>query len=531
MRSWIAALGALVALVPATLPAPARAEGPQPLALALYAPWFDDNTWNAPIVPDLPVPLFNSDDDATFRRDITLAQKAGIDAFVSFWVGPGNRTDHNFAKLLRLSEGTGFRSAVDFLSNVSGAPDMNALIEGLRYVRRTYGNHPNYLRHNGRPVVFFTDMGRIPGAEGMNPVDAWRSIRDQVDPDRGMVWIAEGLDASFLAVFDGIYVLKITHRAFPEDYVKAPRWAQNARARGADKLWVATIMPGWDDTRIQDTPGGARAPSPPHIKEREGGDFYRRTFQAAMASRPDWIMVVSWNEYLEGTVIHPSRGFGDQYIGLTAELLSQFKTNGNGAASSPASSPSPSTVASPLGFTVSNEAGIPFADTYRQWSLQTVGYAASRRFSFKGLVTQAMQKLVFQWQPGNGLFYLNVFDEMHNAGHDVWLEAFRSIPPPGDTRADAGLTWDQVVQRHVALLDQDPALKRRYLAEPGWMDVFGLPMGYADYGDVAVVRGQRAALQRWKVAVPWARAGEITVINGGDLAKEAGLFPKEALSP
>ena len=46
-----------------------------------------------------------------------------------------------------------------------------------------------------------------------------------------------------------------------------------------------------------------------------------------------------------------------------------------------------------------------------------------------------------------------------------------------------------------------------------------------------VVRAQRATLQYWKEAVPWAAKGSVSVANGGDLAKEAGLFPWLAVSP
>jgi hypothetical protein len=46
-----------------------------------------------------------------------------------------------------------------------------------------------------------------------------------------------------------------------------------------------------------------------------------------------------------------------------------------------------------------------------------------------------------------------------------------------------------------------------------------------------VVRTQRAVLQLWKHDEPWARAGDVTVANGGDLAKALGLFPAAALKP
>jgi len=50
-------------------------------------------------------------------------------------------------------------------------------------------------------------------------------------------------------------------------------------------------------------------------------------------------------------------------------------------------------------------------------------------------------------------------------------------------------------------------------------------------GDVIVVRTQRAVLQLWQRDEPWARAGDVTVANGGDVAKAWGLFPAAAIKP
>jgi hypothetical protein len=49
-------------------------------------------------------------------------------------------------------------------------------------------------------------------------------------------------------------------------------------------------------------------------------------------------------------------------------------------------------------------------------------------------------------------------------------------------------------------------------------------------GNHYAVRLQRAVIQEWKQDVPWAKAGQATVANGGDIAKEAGLFPAPALA-
>ncbi len=46
-----------------------------------------------------------------------------------------------------------------------------------------------------------------------------------------------------------------------------------------------------------------------------------------------------------------------------------------------------------------------------------------------------------------------------------------------------------------------------------------------------MIRTQRAVFQQWKEDVPWAAAGQVTIANSGDIAKELGLFPAEALIP
>lgn len=168
----------------------------------------------------------------------------------------------------------------------------------------------------------------------------------------------------------------------------------------------------------------------------------------------------------------------------------------------------------------------------RLGGLQTIGYPISQRFVWDGFVTQAFQKVIMQWRPEvNQAYFINVFDQLAHAGTDPWLEAFRQTPPSFDHSADSGLSWPAVVARHLALLDVNPAIRTRYFQDSDPVLHFGLPMSSKDYGNVFVVRAQRVVLQQWKVDVPWARAGQVVIANGGDVANEAGLLPAEVLAP
>ena len=77
-------------------------------------------------------------------------------------------------------------------------------------------------------------------------------------------------------------------------------------------------MPGYDDTRINGR-------TPTFAVSRQDGEFYRRTFQGAIDSKPDWIVITSFNEWLEGTQIEPSKRYGRQYLDLTRTLADRFR--------------------------------------------------------------------------------------------------------------------------------------------------------------------------------------------------------------
>ena len=94
------------------------------------------------------------------------------------------------------------------------------------------------------------------------------------------------------------------------------------------------------------------------------------------------------------------------------------------------------------------------------------------------------------------------------------------------------MSWDAIVKGRLGFLDANPAIKGRYFAVADPLTLYGLPASRVeDMGNHFAIRLQRAVIQQWKVDVPWARAGEVTVANGGDIAKESGLFPEIALQP
>lgn len=298
--------------------APASAaQSPDRLVLAFYYTWFDENSWGPGRTPDVPQQPYVSRDPAVMGRQIDQAKGAGIDAFVVSWYGPqvaNNQTETNLRLLLDQAAARGFRIAVDVEVAgpfFRGPGDVQAALATLL---STHARHPAYLQHGGKPVVFFWRQQRF-------SVATWGAIRDAVDGGRSSVWIEEGVDVTLLSVFDGHHLYSVTWNPPADMAYTARKFAQRTRAAaarlGAEKVYVATVMPGYDDR----TTGRRSA----FAVGREDGAYYERSWQAAIASEPDWIVITSFNEWPEGTYIEPSQAYGSQYLDLTAHWSAAFR--------------------------------------------------------------------------------------------------------------------------------------------------------------------------------------------------------------
>jgi hypothetical protein len=293
------------------------------LVLAFYYTWFDENTWRDDKVPDYPVERYASRDRAAMGRHIEQAQRSGIDALMVAWYGPGqsNQTEPNLAALLDEANARGFKIGILFETDSPFFSGPGGATAALRHALEVHANHPAFLRVDGKPVIFFW-------RPHMWGVETWRNIRNEVDPGRGSIWISEGVNMAYLSVFDGHHLYSNTWNP-PADLnntnQKFSRWVAEARkAHSAHKYWVATVMPGYNDTRTGRSNAFAR--------DREGGAYYERSWQAAINSGPEWIVITSFNEWPEGSYIEPSVAHGDHYLNLTTKWSSQFKAGGGAAA-------------------------------------------------------------------------------------------------------------------------------------------------------------------------------------------------------
>jgi len=278
-------------------PVPAAAQGER-LVLAFYYAWFDMTTWQLPL-SDQPAQPYTSTDPAAIGRHVAEAQQAGIDGFVQSWYGPqveNNQTETNFRQLLDVAAQRGFWAAADVEVMSPFFHSTADVVDALNYLLTVHAQHPGYLRVTGRPVVFFWRQGQY-------SVETWAGIRDQVDPGRSAIWIAEGIDPAYLGPFDGLHLYSVAWSGDPASVLTG--WGDRVRewsaAQGVSRTWVATVMPGYDDLNT----GRAGA----FVRPRAGGEYYRQCWSGAIASAADWVVITSYNEWLSQIalpLIHPA---------------------------------------------------------------------------------------------------------------------------------------------------------------------------------------------------------------------------------
>ncbi|MBN1442822.1 MAG: DUF5010 domain-containing protein [Planctomycetes bacterium] len=181
----------------------------------------------------------------------------------------------------------------------------------LRY--NHLGHHADLTTERGLEWLYVT----VRDFFSLIPPDLWAAV-----DGRPLVWL---YSANFAKGKDE-RALQYLRAAFEEDFavepfiVKEVSWPGEADATYA---WgaalrptvysIAAVGPGYDHSAV---PGRS-----PLVKEREGGDFYRRSWEwilaRPLAVRPSIAVVETWNEWHEGTDIAPSAEDGRLYAEIT----------------------------------------------------------------------------------------------------------------------------------------------------------------------------------------------------------------------
>ena len=268
-----------------------------PQVIAAYQPWFGrSGHMNVG---------YNSQDTNVLAQQVEHAKNLNIRAFVVNWYGPSHDfEDRSYALLQRISSEHEFKTAIMYDESVddpSRATDQ--AITDLQYAYDRYiGPHASvprnaYLTYNGRPMIFvFPKSGDTDWKRVKQAVGGW---------EQPPILIYEDGDAKSSGAFDGYYAwVSPGKKGWTND---GSNWGRGYlehfygdMANQPDKIAVGAAWPGFDDSKAEW--GSGRKMDYRCGKTLEDSlSMYRRYFPQ---NHPlPFLMIVTWNDYEEGTAI------------------------------------------------------------------------------------------------------------------------------------------------------------------------------------------------------------------------------------
>ncbi|MCY4114853.1 MAG: hypothetical protein OXG33_13090 [Chloroflexi bacterium] len=189
------------------------------------------------------------------------------------------------------------------------------------------------------------------------------------------------------------------------------------------------------------------------------------------------------------------------------------------------------------GFAVTNADDVPMWDFVLARDLQAIGYPISQRWVDGPFTLQAFQKVILQWDATKArMNYYNTLDVLANRYPDVELP---NVPPHQVLEADRGADFATITRNHLALLEPNAAIKARFLSEPDWLNLYGLPIRYEEREvngnsqGLQMLRAQRTVFVIWNVPAPGTTVGRVNLQNVPDKVKKLSnvIIPDEAKAP
>lgn len=242
---------------------------------------------------------YDSADPKIIAQHVTWAKQAGLQGFVLSWWRKYPHQEAVLRALLAEAARQGDFTISLYLETAATPAELRAQVQDILV---QYGQHAAFQRVLGRPVLFL--YTRI-----MQDLDH-RGLRTALHGLPGF-YVGDLLQPSTLDVLDGAHTY--VSASVPNKYQQELRETLFA-ARLTDRLAIATVMPGYDDTHVR-KPGG--------IDHRLAGRFYDGEW--AMAAMADWVLLTSFNEWHEGSEIEPSVEFGNQYLEATRRWITRWR--------------------------------------------------------------------------------------------------------------------------------------------------------------------------------------------------------------
>jgi hypothetical protein len=314
---------------PTTVPVASPSAGQKTAlpVLAYYYMWFTPGSWSHGKTDVPALGAYTSTNQAIIHQQVAWAKESGVDAFVVSWKSTPS-LNLALSELVAECHSQGLKLVLIYegLDNNRNPIATSTVSADLNWFMAHYGSDPVFNVF-GRPAIIWSGTWRFSNSD-------ISAIRAQLGaPGNVLLLGSEKSAADYQArasLFDGdAYYWSSADPLSTPGYQK--RLNDLSAAVHADSaLWLAPAAAGYDG-RLN---GGTT------VVDRRNGATLTAAWADALASKPDALALISWNEYTENSYVEPSLNFGTRYLTVLSLLTGAA---GPGATPSlPADTPSAS---------------------------------------------------------------------------------------------------------------------------------------------------------------------------------------------
>jgi hypothetical protein len=267
-------------------------------------------------------------DPVALRKQVEQAIDAGMDGFLPYYRGITHFTHGASGLLLDAAKEVSDARKVEFRighhispqgaqENVaSGQDPVDLLVDWTTDWVGKYGNHPAFMKMKGKPLAIVYSTGLL------QPAD-WAAYRSKLKSKGIELFLVLDNASSnsfeqYIVHFDGAIGRTI-------DAARGLAIGKQLRYNAvfsteAPKLWLGEAKPGFDSS------DRGAAKDAKYI-DRANGAYLNQTFDAAVAINPQWLRIVSWDEYYEHTHVEPSLMYGTTYYDIARTRIAGWKSS------------------------------------------------------------------------------------------------------------------------------------------------------------------------------------------------------------
>jgi len=275
---------------------------------------------------------YNSSDPVTADRHILWAKQHGIDFFAVSWLGNGTWINWDFDDidrnlkngLLKAEHLCVFKFCLFYESNIilstalqAGVNFTNIFINDMTYTAENYFTNPSYLKIDEKPVIFIYNLSYIYDKLGTTATqklfdDLKQRLNVYLVGDVGGGSSPNGVNPNLLYSMDAVtsYFFSDPSKGWQKILEEAetyyPEWRLTMNSKEIN--FIPNAYPGFDNTAQNKSNSVVLPPNE---------TMFERMLDIAFTYVDDYlkiVMITSWNEWLESTVIEPSMEFGEIFL-------------------------------------------------------------------------------------------------------------------------------------------------------------------------------------------------------------------------